>query len=389
MSGYDRRKGLLNAGIVVGETSGDLLAAALVPALRKHFPDLTLTGVVGPKLIENGARALFKMDRLSFMGFIDPLLHLPEIYWMRRSLIQYFLQNRPDVFIGVDAPDFNLGLERILRQNKIKTVHYVSPTVWAWRQGRIHKIREAVDLMLALFPFEAEFYQKYNVPVCFTGHPFADQIPLEIDVTMAKAEFGFGPHQKLVALLPGSRNSEIKYLAKSYIETAKWCYERDKTLIFLAPLVSEEHKLLFETLCLKHAPLVPIQVMLGNARAVMSASDVALVTSGTATLELLLYKKPMVVAYRMNPITFQVAKRLVKVPYISQPNLLAGEHLVEEFIQGEVQPQKLGEALFKCFEKGREQDTMIQKFTEIHLKLRRNAAEVAAEAIAELVGPRK
>lgn len=382
----------MKTGIVVGEPSGDLLASALVQPLQAHFPNLSLTGVVGPKLIEAGAKPLFNMDKLSYMGFIDPLLHLPELYWIRRSLIQHFTENhhnknRIDVFIGVDAPDFNLGLERILRsQHHIKTVHYVSPTVWAWRQGRIHKIREAVDLMLALYPFEAKFYQKHHVPVCYTGHPFADQIPLEIDITLAKEEFGFGPHQKVIAILPGSRNSELKYLSKPYIETAKWLYEQDPGLLFLAPLVSEEHKLIFESLCLKYAPFVPIQTVLGNSRAVMEACDAALVTSGTATLELLLFKKPMVVAYRMNPITYQIARHMIKVPYISQPNLLANEKLVPEFIQGDVQPTLLGKALLQCLERGKSYDHLIQKFTAIHLELRRGAAVRAAEAIAELVG---
>lgn len=324
------------------------------------------------------------MDRLTIMGFVEPLFRLPELYKMRRALIHHFTQTRPNVFIGVDAPDFNLGLENILRARKIPTVHYVSPTVWAWRRNRIHHIRKSVDLMLALYPFEAKFYDEHQVRVCFTGHPFADQIPLQIDKNEAKILMGFSEQQTLVALLVGSRNSELNYLARTYILTAKECYKRHPEMIFIAPLVSETHRLQFESLCLELAPEVPIQTLLGQARSSMAACDVALVTSGTATLEVMLHKKPMVVAYRMNPITYQIAKRLIKVPYISQPNLLANEKLVPEFIQSAATPENLSNALLEAL-KLKNHDYVLQRFTEIHHQLRRNASETAARAIADLL----
>ncbi len=356
-------------------------------AICKIAPNAVFTGIAGPRCLSEGCRTLFPMDRLTVMGFIEPLFRLPELYKIRRALINQFTQvEKPDVFIGVDAPDFNLGLERILKQQNIPTVHYVSPTVWAWRRKRIHTIKKSVNLMLALLPFEAKFYEAHNIPVCFTGHPFADQIAMDIDTVAAKELLGFNRHQTIIALLPGSRNSELKYLALPYIETAKWCYERRKDLIFLAPLVSEAHRIQFETLCMHHAPEVPIQVMEGQNRTVMEACDVGLVTSGTATLEMALHKKPMVVAYRMNPITYEIAKSLIKVPYISQPNLIAGEKLVPEFIQGEVKPEKLGRALFDWLEPGNAKiSNILSKFNEIHEELRRNAAQTAADAIMELL----
>lgn len=405
----------INAGIVVGEPSGDALAAPVVRKILEIAPDSTTFGIAGPKLLAEGCKSLYPMDRLSLMGFFEPLKRLPELYQIRRNLIQQFTKNpkvhqspqvhqsphaqqdhvqhidQPiDVFIGVDAPDFNLGLERILREKNIPTVHYVSPTVWAWRRGRIHGIKKSVDLMLSLYPFEEEFYKQHGVPVCFTGHPFADQIPLEIDTIEAKKLLGYSEHQTIIAILPGSRNSELRYLAETYIKTAQWCQKLDPSLVFLAPLVSEEHRIQFESLCMKIAPETNIDVMEGNARLVMAACDVALATSGTVTLEIALHKKPMVVAYRVGPITYQIAKRLIKIPYISQPNLLAGERIVPEFIQDEATPEKLGKALFEWLAANNPAREKLQaRLMEIHLKLRRNAAETAANAIVELVKQKK
>lgn len=375
----------MKVGIVVGEISGDNLAASLIRALRKHYPDLTFEGILGPELLKEGGHTFYPMERLSVMGLIDPLLRLPELIRIRQHLIQHFSDNPPDVFIGVDAPDFNLGLEKKLKERGIRTVQYVSPSVWAWRQGRIKTIKKAVDLMLTLFPFEAKFFEEHQVPVCFTGHPLADQIPLEVNTIEAKDELGFEVSQPVVALLPGSRKSEIKYLAESYIRTAKLCFEKQKNLQFVMPLVSEAHKATLEHLHRTLAPEVPLKIILGNSHLAMRAADAVLVTSGTATLEVMLHKKPMILAYRMNPINFFIAKRVVKLTYIALPNLLAGKIIVPEFIQENATPEKLSGALLALLSPDFDRASLIEKFKGIHLSLKKNASEVAAEAIKALI----
>jgi len=375
----------LRIGIVVGEVSGDNLGFHLIQALRLHFPDLTFEGVLGPKLIKAGGKALYPMDHLAVMGLIEPLMRLPTILKVRRDLIQHFIADPPDLFIGIDSPDFNLNLEKKLKAQGIKTVHYVSPSVWAWRQGRIKTIQKAVDLMLALFPFEAKFYEEHQVPVCFTGHPLADQIPLEIDVFSAKKALHLDPERPVMAVLPGSRNNEIKYLAETFLSTMRFCYERNPRLQFIVPLVLEAHKNRFLTLKETFAPNIPMQILVGNTPAAIAASDVVLVTSGTATLEVMLNKKPMVVAYRMNPITYWIAKRLIKVPYIALPNLLAQELLVPEFIQEKAKPAVLGEALLKYLSKSFDREKCLNRFQEIHCQLKQNASEKAALAIKQIL----
>lgn len=372
----------MQLGIVVGEPSGDALAASLTRALKKTFPALDMIGVAGPQLKSLGCQALYPMERLCLMGLVEPLLKIPGLYWMRRALIQHFIENPPQVFLGVDAPDFNLGLEKILRQKKIPTVHYVSPTVWAWRRGRLSKIRAAVDLMLVMYPFEAQFYQEMQIPYCYTGHPFADEIPITIESGPAKQALGFSSSQTIIGLMPGSRNSEMDRLAKIYIETAQYCYQKNPALQFIVPLVSTAHKTQFEALCHSIAPDLPIQIFVGKTREVIAACDAVLVTSGTATLEVALYKKPMVVAYKLNPITYQIAKRMIKVPYISQPNLLAKEKLVPEFIQEDVTVQNLSAALLAQLEPNGTRDRLIRRFTEIHQELRCGASQKAAEALS-------
>ncbi len=375
----------MRIGIVVGEISGDNLAANLIRALRKHYPDLIFEGILGPALLAEGGHTFYPMERLSVMGLIDPLLRLPELIRIRQHLIQHFSDNPPDIFIGVDAPDFNLGLEKKLKERGIRTVQYVSPSVWAWRQGRIKTIKKAVGLMLTLFPFEAKFFEEHQVPVCFTGHPLADQIPLEVNTIEAKEALGFDVSRPVVALLPGSRKSEIKYLAESYIRTAKLCFEKQKNLQFVMPLVSEAHKATLEHCHQTIAPEVPIKMILGKSHLAMCAADAVLVTSGTATLEVMLHKKPMILAYRMNPINFFIAKRVVKLTYIALPNLLAGKIIVPEFIQENATPEKLSEALLALLSPDFDRARLIEKFKEIHLSLKKNASQVAAEAIKALI----
>lgn len=375
----------MKIGIVVGEVSGDNLAANLIRALRQHYPNLTVEGILGPALLQEGGQSLYPMERLSVMGVVEPLGRLPELFRIRKHLIQHFSDNPPDVFIGVDAPDFNLGLEQKLKAQRIPTVHYVSPSVWAWRQGRIKKIKKAVDLMLTLFPFEAKFFEDHQVSVCFVGHPLADQIPVEVNTIEAKETLGFDSSKPVIALLPGSRKTEIKYLAEIFIRSAVLCFEKQKDLQFVMPLVSEAHKKTIENLHQTIAPLLPLKIVIANAHLAMRAADAVLVTSGTATLEVMLHKKPMVLAYRMHPINFYIAKRVVKLSYIALPNLLAGEMIVPEFIQDNATPEKLSGALLNLLSPDFHRATLVEKFKAIHLTLKKNASIVAADAISAMI----
>lgn len=457
--------------MVVGEVSGENLGLALLDSLNARFHTnpagdydaLNVRGILGEKLVARGGQAIAPMERLSVVGIIEPLFRIPELYRIRRYLIQNFIQNPPDVFIGIDAPDFNLGLEKILRKQGIPTVHYVSPTVWAWRQGRIHKIKKAVDLMLTLFPFEAKFYEAHGVPVCFTGHPLADQIPLLNDAELktksleARKILGIDLNKPTMALLPGSRDKEIATLSEIYLETAKWCYEREKQLQFLVALVKESHKQQFIEMKNRIAPELPMTVLAQNSkgynnqadskekteqgpdqgpeqgpeqlekqtekpiteninttRLALQASDVVLVKAGTATLEVMLHKKPMVVSYRVHPLSYEIFKRLIKVPWVALPNLLAEEQLVPEFLQEDMQPELMGRALLTLLDEnntnlplhghksgekwlGLSQEktvrsarfinrtAMIERFFELHQVLRRGASDRAAQAIESLV----
>lgn len=313
------------------------------------------------------------------MGLFEPLKRLPELFKIRKSLLQHYNQHPPDIFIGVDAPDFNLGIEKKLRKQGIKTVHYVSPTIWAWRASRIKTIQKAVDLMLTIFPFENKIYDAQGIPNHFIGHPFADEIPIEIDSVSAKKALHFTEKEKVVAVLPGSRDKELYYLAEKYIETMQWCFEKDKTLQFIIPLVSEKHEKTMQAL-LKGKNL-PVKMVVNQTRLALSACDVALVTSGTATLEVMLHKKPMVVGYRMNPLTYQIAKRLVKVSYIAMANLLAEEKLAPEFIQGAVEPKTMGTTLLDLLNNSERRTKIINRYTELHRLMRKNASQTAAAVI--------
>lgn len=375
----------LRIGIVAGETSGDLLAADLLKQLKIKGIAFVAEGIAGPEMQKQGCHSLFPIETLSVMGLGEILKQLPQILRLRRQLIQHFIANPPDVFIGVDAPEFNLGVEKKLKQHGIKTIHYVSPSVWAWRRWRLKKIAKAVDLMLTLFPFEKRFYQENNIPVECVGHPFADSIALETDSLQARKHLGLAESASIIALLPGSRRNEIDYLGRLFLETAQRCYAENSTLVFVAAMVNQERMAQFTALKLAIAPQLPITLIQGQSRQVMAAADVILLASGTATLEAMLLKKPMVVAYRMSALSYWMAKCLINVDHIALPNLLANKTLVPEFIQENATPEKLAEALFYYLNNSTVVSTLQKEFLILHHQLRCHASEKAVDALLKLL----
>ncbi len=374
----------MNIGIVAGELSGNLLGAGLIHALREQST-LTVAGIGGPDMIREGCDSFFDIERLAVMGLIEPLGRLPELIKMRRHLYRYFTQHKPDVFIGIDAPDFNLGLELKLRKAGIPTVHYVSPSVWAWRKKRIHKIAKATDLVLTLFPFEAAFYEQHHVPACFVGHPLADLIPLHIDQLAAKSRLQLDSSVDYIAILPGSRRNEVRFLGETFVKTALRCWQENPKLQFITSAANSERNEEFQALCQQFAPGLPMNFFEGRSHDVMAAASAVLVTSGTATLETMLFKRPMVIAYRMANLTYQIARHLVKLPHIGLPNLLANKRLVPEFVQDEAQPEKLAAALLDYIDHPEKANALQETFTDIHQQLRCDANRVAANAIIQLI----
>lgn len=374
----------MKIAIIAGETSGDLLGAGLLAALKKHYPDLQAEGIAGPRMQAEGCQSLFEMERLSVMGFVEPLARLSELMKIRKALIHRFIQNPPDVFIGIDAPAFNIGLEYHLKKAGIKTVQFVSPSVWAWRKKRIFKIKKAVDLMLTLFPFENKIYDQHRVQHCFVGHPFADAIPLETDTFKAREVLGLHADRQYIAILPGSRHGELKRLSYPFIEAAKRCYERDPSLAFIAPMIDEHKQHEFQETLRLIAPELPCTVFAGQSQMVMAAADVVLLASGTAALEAMLLGKPMVVAYKLHPVTYYLAKRLVKLNAVSLPNLLLHKKVVPELIQKQATPDALADAVMHYLTHPSEVLRLQQQFSEVHRQLRKNANETAAAAIRKL-----
>ncbi|MDH3887692.1 MAG: lipid-A-disaccharide synthase, partial [Gammaproteobacteria bacterium] len=329
----------LHVGIVAGEASGDNIAAALIQAIRQREPHAVFEGVAGPRMKEAGCFSLYPMEKLSVMGLVEVLKHLPELFAMRRELRRHFLENPPDIFIGIDAPDFNLSLEKSLKRAGIRTLHYVSPSVWAWRQYRVRKIAASVDCMLTLFPFEERFYRKHNVPAHFVGHPLADLIADDVDPLQARKHLGITHAGPLVALLPGSRVAEVKRLAGDFLKAANWCYERRSDMRFIVPLANDACRAAFEEVLASVNRQLPVTLLSGQGLEAMAAANAVMLASGTATLECMLIKRPMVMAYRLSPLTYQLARLLVNTPYYSLPNLLADQPLVKEFIQNDISTQ--------------------------------------------------
>lgn len=374
--------------LVAGEASGDTLGAGLIAALKQRFPNARFIGIGGPRMLAEGMQTRVPMERLAVMGLIEVLGRLRELLRIRRELVEYLKQEQPDVFIGIDAPDFTLGVEQRLRDVGIPTVHYVSPSVWAWREKRVLGIAQSTDLMLTLFPFEEEVYRRHDLAVRCVGHTLADCIPLEPDRAAARQSLGLQQDARILALLPGSRNGELRKLGRLFLETAAWCLERQPELQFIMPCASPERRLQMEAIMAETGLELPLTLYDGKAHEVLAASDAVLIASGTATLEAMLFKRPMVVAYRMAGLTFRILKRLVKVGHVSLPNLLAGREVAPEFLQDAATPEAMGPALLERLLPTAERVETEQTFLELHQMLRRDADHSAAEAIAELLGAR-
>ncbi|MDE2138799.1 MAG: lipid-A-disaccharide synthase [Gammaproteobacteria bacterium] len=383
----------MRVAIVAGEHSGDQLGAALIEALRARVPRLQCFGVAGPKMVAAGCEAWAGADSIAVMGLAEVVRHLPRLLRLRAGLTRRFLAARPDVFIGIDSPEFNLTLAGRLKRAGIRTVQYVSPQVWAWRQGRVRTIGRDCDLVLCLLPFESAFYAEHAVRAEFVGHPLADQIPLEVDRGAARAALGIAADARVVALLPGSRMFEVAHLAAPFIAATAWLRARRPELQFIAPMASAALRERFAKELAQGAENTGIRLVDGQAQRVLAAADVVLVASGTATLETLLSGKPMVVAYKVSWLTYFLVRTLglVKVPYFSQPNLLAGRRLVPEFEQRAVTGAALGAALLRELEALADPAAaaaLHAEFTRIHRELRRGGATRAAQAVLECLGPR-
>lgn len=370
----------VRVALVAGEASGDILGAGLMRALKAQHPAVEFIGVGGPLMQAEGLTSYFPMERLSVMGLVEVLGRLRELLARRKKLIQTLIDEKPDVFIGIDAPDFTLNIELKLRQAGIKTVHYVSPSVWAWRQKRVLKIREGCDLMLTLLPFEARFYEEKGVPVRFVGHTLADTIPLEADHEAARQALGL-PEGPLVALMPGSRGGEVSRLGGLFFDAAERLLALRPGVRFVLPCASAQRRVQLEALL--DGRDLPVTLLDGRSHDALAACDAVLIASGTATLEALLFKRPMVVAYRLAPLTFWILKRMVKSPYVSLPNLLAQRLLVPELLQDDATAEALATTLLPLIDGGEEQT---RGFDEIHRTLRRDASNQAADAVLTLIG---
>jgi len=373
----------LRVALVAGESSGDILGAGLMQALKAQRADVEFIGVGGPRMQAEGLQSYFPLERLAVMGLVEVLGRLPELLARRKRLVDTLIQQRPDVFIGIDAPDFNLGLELKLRRAGIRTVHYVSPSVWAWRQKRVLKIREACDLMLTLFPFEAKFYDDHQVPVRFVGHPLADTIPLCADRAAARLALGLPEQGTIVALMPGSRGGEVARLGELFLSAAERLRAMRPGIRFVMPCASPERRLQLEHLLATRD--LPLTLLDGRSHEALAACNAVLIASGTATLEALLFKRPMVVAYSVAPMTYRILRRLIKSPYVALPNLLAQRLLVPELLQDAATPEALAQALSPLLDDG---EVQTEGFDSIHRTLRCDASSQAADAVLRLVGAR-
>jgi len=374
----------LRIGIIAGEVSGDILAAALIKEIQTRYPDAIFEGIAGPRMKALGTKALFEMEELSVFGLVEVLGRLPRLFKVKREIVNHFKQDPPDVFIGVDAPDFNIPVELSLKKLGIKTVHYVSPSVWAWRQKRVFKIKKAVNMVLAFLPFEKAFYDEYDVPCRFIGHTMADAIPLVgADRNDSITELGLDPAGRYVAILPGSRSSEVNLLSGSFLATAQILKSQYPEIQFLVPMVDDVRTAQFLDIKEEVAPELDVIIIDGKPRETMAAAEAVLLASGTAALETMLMKRPMVVGYRVKPMTYKIMLRLMKAPFVSLPNLLAKKEIVAELLQDECQPDILAKAMGKLLDS--DNKALIEHFTELHQQIRCGADVQAADAVLELI----
>ncbi|WP_120513938.1 lipid-A-disaccharide synthase [Photobacterium salinisoli] len=374
----------LRIGIVAGEISGDILGAGFIEAVKARYPDAEFVGVAGPRMQAQGCEALFDMEELAVMGIVEVLGRLPRLFHIKAELVKYFSANPPDVFVGIDAPDFNLRLEKDLKTQGIKTVHYVSPSVWAWRQKRIFKIEAATNLVLAFLPFEKAFYDKFNVPCEFIGHTMADAIPLESDQAAARQKLGLDSDKRWLAVLPGSRGGEMGLLAEPFIQTCQLLKAKHPELGFVVALVNQKRREQFELAWKATAPELDFVLVDDTARDVMTASDAVLLASGTVALECMLVKRPMVVGYKVKPLTAWIAKRMLKTKYVSLPNILADRELVPELLQDECVPEQLAAAVEQSLTADNHE--LMAEFTRLHQLIRCDADKQAADAVLTLIG---
>jgi lipid-A-disaccharide synthase len=375
----------LRFGIIAGEKSGDNLGAGLISAIRDQFADAEFEGIGGPTMLAQGFTSLAPMDPLSVMGFVEPLTHLPQILKIKRTVQDHFINNPPDAFIGIDAPDFNLRVESVLRNKNIPTVHYVSPSVWAYREKRINKIKQSVDLMLTLFPFETAIYRQHDIAVKCVGHPLADAIGFKDNKVSARQKLGLEANAKILALMPGSRAGEIQRLGPIFIEAGKQSLETNPGLRFIIPCASSSRKQQIEAM-LGDAENDNFILLDGNSHLGISAADAVLLASGTATLEAMLLKRPMIVCYRIAALTYAVASRMMKIPLFALPNLLAGKQLVPEYIQDRVTVPNLVAEINSIFRNPAASEELLVEFETIHKSIRLNANRQAADSVLKLIG---
>jgi lipid-A-disaccharide synthase len=378
---------ILRIGIVAGESSGDILAAGLIKQLKKLYPHATFEGIAGPKMQAQGCQSLFDMEELSVMGLVEVLSRIRRLMFVRKSVLNHFLAHPPDVFIGVDAPDFNLGLELKLKKHDIKTVHYVSPTVWAWREKRIFKIAKATNLVLSIFPFEKQVYDKHQIPCEFVGHTMADDIAIKPDKQKAREALKIKENEVVLAMLPGSRKREVESLLDVFMQSCLLLSSEVEHFKVLIPVVNRQRKEQVDEYIQIHKPEFNIQVVLGHAREVMIASDAVLLASGTATLEAMLCKRNMVAAYKLSGLTYQMMKWLYKAKYFALPNVLADEKLIPELLQNDVTPQSISQLLLPMLtlQNSEEQQALIAKFATLHESLKKDADVQSAAAVANLI----